>query len=250
MKAAVLIDPENTKMLKNIAELRDEYIREMVSKLEREIESDFPDKWVEAERMILSNNLIKAEKTVDELFREEPDSSRTLYIKGLFSYRQGRLKESIEFFDTALNADSGNEKADVTKSKAQALLDYGQQAANEMKEGKYSEAVATLNKSLDIDRQNRIINQASYFQRALANFNAGMVEEAFIDYKKFELLKKAIGDDISVSALVQSISGQIPGETPLTKEEPTDSSPVEVIMAQGRQAKLKIKKERSVKNSK
>lgn len=194
LNAAVLIDPENKQMIRNITELRDKFVVDLVSRLERDIEGDFPDKYVEIEKMITVNDLKRAEKLVDEFHSEEAETPKALYVKGLLLYRNGNLKESVKCFDRASGLESVNEKTSIMKSNAETLLKLVDQAAKEMGELKYRDAVKTLTKALAVDKDNRIINQASYFQRALANFNAGFVEASFDDYKKFDLLKKVIGN--------------------------------------------------------
>lgn len=205
LNAAVLIDPENPKMVKNITEIRDKYVVDLVSRLESEIERDLPDKFEDIEKIIMANDFKKAEKMIKELEDAEP-TAKTLFVKGLLLYRKGNLKGSVTVFDEALSLDSSYEKALFMKTKAQTLLELVEKAASEMNESNFREAVRTLTKSLEIDRDNRIINQVSYFQRALANFNAGFVEAAFEDYKKFDLLKKIIGNPFpGVEALGASL---------------------------------------------
>lgn len=218
LNAAVLIDPDNTKMIKKITELRDKFVIDLVTRLELDIENDFPDKYIEIEKLITANELKKAEKLIDEFQSDEAKAEKALYIKGLLLYRNGNLRESVNCFDGALSLESINEKASFMKSRAQTLLNYVDKAAKEMSKSKYQEAVKTLTSALAVDKDNRILNQASYFQRALANFNAGYVESAFDDYKKFDLLNKLIGNTFNGIGLGAALTK---AQTPEEQSKPT-----------------------------
>lgn len=194
LSAAILVDPENTKMKKNIDELRTHFLKKLIKRLECDIESDFPDKYREAEKLIMSNQLIKAEKYVNEIFNEEPKVAQSYYIKGLSLYMAGSLKDSLKHFAQALELDNSLECAVKMREKTKTLNSFIEKAAVEMEAKEYGNAIETLSKALEVDRENRIINQASYFQRALAYFNIEQKEKAFDDFRKFELMKHLVGN--------------------------------------------------------
>lgn len=162
--------------------------------MEVDIKNDFPDKFRDAEKLIFSNQLVKAERLVDEIVNENPESGRAYYIKGLAVYMTGSLKESIKLFNQAAEIDETVENAKVMEEKAITLQDLTQNAAQEMNDKNYSQAIETLTKALSVDRENRVVNQLSHYQRALAYFNLGQMDKAFEDFKRFELIKKMVGN--------------------------------------------------------
>lgn len=195
LNAAILIDPENEKATKNILSIRDFFMKDLISRLEAEIESDIPDKYSEAEKMIRANKHAEAEKLVKEICNEEPMTAQACYIKGLsVLYMSGGLKESLSHFKEALALKPSLKNALEMEAKTKKLLNLVEKASQEMAAANYPEAIETLTEALKVDNDNNIINQASYFQRALAYFNQGSFKNAFEDYKKFEILKKIVGN--------------------------------------------------------
>lgn len=194
LNAAASIDPENKKMIKIIVDIRDYFVRELVLRLERDIAIDFPDKYSEAEKLIRSNQLVKVDKLVEEIYSEEPKTGRAIYIKALALYFAGSLNESLKLFKSSIELDGTLENAKKMKSKAKTLSALVEKSAEEMTAVKYEAAIETLTAALHVDKDNLVINQAAHFQRALANFNLGHFESAFEDYKKFESMKKLVGN--------------------------------------------------------
>lgn len=194
--AAATIDPENKKVFGTISQMRTHFMMELIARLEAEIENEFPDKFQEAEKMIMANQLVKAENLVDEIFNEEPKTGQTYYIKGLALYMSGSLKESVKMFKHALELDELMERAASMLVKASKLDELSDRATAQMTGQKYHEAINTLTEALSADTDNRVMCQASLFQRALAHFNTGNFEGAFDDFKKFEMMKTIVGDDI------------------------------------------------------
>lgn len=194
LNAALLIDPENNKVVKTIIETRDRYVKEMISRLELDIRSEFPCKYKEAEKLILSNQLIKAGKMVEEIFNEEPKIGKTYFIKGLSLYMAGSLKEALKHFLKATELDESLETAKKMLEKTTNLNNLVENASKLMESKDYEKTVETLTQALSVDRENRVINQAALFQRSLAYFNMGESQKAFEDYKRFEVLQKLVGD--------------------------------------------------------
>jgi hypothetical protein len=89
LNAALVIDPENTRMTATIINLRDSFVKDLVLRLEAEIEKDFPDKFRDAEKLLITNQLAKAEILVKQINAEEPESARAFYIKGFHLYLCG-----------------------------------------------------------------------------------------------------------------------------------------------------------------
>jgi tetratricopeptide (TPR) repeat protein len=206
LNAAVLIDPENRKIIRTIVDMRDSFVKDLVLRLEKEIENDFPDKLRDAEKLMITNQMVKAEKVIGEINVEEPNSARAFYIKGLYLYLKGSLKESHKLLTQALEVNANMEKAVKMEEKCKTLLDMTETASQEMKDQKYSAAIETFTKAIEFDPENKFSVQASVFQRALANFNMGNFNAAFEDYKTFESMKKVVGNvlqDIEVPDAVK-----------------------------------------------
>lgn len=215
LNAAASIDPENKKMIKIIVDIRDYFVRELVLRLERDIAIDFPDKYSEAEKLIRSNQLVKVDKLVEEIYSEEPKTGRAIYIKALALYFAGSLNESLKLFKSSIELDGTLENAKKMKSKAKTLSALVEKSAEEMNAVKYEAAIETLTAALHVDKDNLVINQAAHFQRALANFNLGHFESAFEDYKKFESMKKLVGNvlkDIEVGESKNEIQKNLEDE--------------------------------------
>lgn len=194
LNAALSIDPENRKMTATILSLRNSFVKDLVLRLEAEIEKDFPDKFRDAEKLMITNQMMKAEKLVNEINVEEPESARAFHIRGVYVYLNGSLKEAHKLFVKALSINPRMEKAIKMEIKSKALCKLFEAASQDMTEKKYSEAIEKFTKVIELDPDNKFINQASLFQRALANFNIGEFDQAFEDYKVFESMKKFIGN--------------------------------------------------------
>lgn len=194
--AAATIDPENKKVIGTISQMRTHFMMELISRLEVEIQEELPDKFSEAEKMIMSNQLAKAKMLVDEIFNEVPKTGQAYYIKGLALYMSGSLKESVKMFKKALELNELVTNAAIMLAKALKLDELSDRATTQMTDKKYHEAISTLTEALSADTDNRVMCQASLFQRALAHFNTGNFEGAFDDFKKFEMMKTIVGDDI------------------------------------------------------
>ena len=207
LNAALSIDPENRKMTATIFSLRNSFVKDLVLRLEAEIEQDFPDKFRDAEKLMITNQMVKAEKLVNEINVEEPGSARAFHIRGVYLYLSGSLKEAHKLFVKALSINPRMEKAIKMEIKSKALCKLYEAASQEMTEKKYSEAIEKFTNVIELDPDNKFINQASLFQRALANFNIGEFDQAFEDYKAFESIKKFIGNvlkDIEVPDTVRT----------------------------------------------
>lgn len=194
LNAAKSIDPGNHKMFQMIINVRDHFVKDLIARLEREIESEFPDRYKEVEKLIVSNQLYKAEKLVEEIYNEEPKVPQAYYLKGLALYMTGSLKEAQKQFDLALEIDDTMECAIKMNRNAKRLHDLIDEASQEMEKKNYTKVIELLTTALATDKDNRVINQAAHFQRALAYYNAGDLPNAFEDYKKFELMSKLCGD--------------------------------------------------------
>jgi tetratricopeptide (TPR) repeat protein len=145
----------------------------------------------------MSNMTKDAEKVINELSEENPDSATVTYLKGYNLYMNGALKESQVMFAQALGKDFSLEKARVVGLKAQRLNELMDETSKLMNIDKnYQAAVDTLTSALDVDDTNIKINQAIYFQRALAFFHLGNSEKSLGDYAKFDELKKVNGSVI------------------------------------------------------
>ena len=198
--AAARIDPDNFKVLKNIANIRNQFLKELVEHLERDIKRKFPNKYNEIEKIIKSNQLAKAEKMINEIGRNETtENGQLTYLKGLVLYIKGSFTESLMFFKKAqLESGGPLEKIKMMELKTLKLQEIVMKGLEQMNTGKYEEAIETLTKIIVFDKDNRVIIQAAYFQRALAHFNLGNFTEAFEDYKKFEIINKHIGNILTV----------------------------------------------------
>lgn len=194
LNAAKSIDPENPKMYKMIINVRDHFVKDLIGRLEREIEGELPDRYKEVEKLIISNQLYKAEKLVEEIYNEEPKVPQAYYLKGLAFYMTGSLKEAQKQFGLALEMDETMENAIKANKNAKKLHDLIDGASQEMEKKNYIKVIELLTTALATDKDNRVINQAAHFQRALAYYNAGNLPKAFEDYKKFELMSKLCGD--------------------------------------------------------
>jgi tetratricopeptide (TPR) repeat protein len=162
--------------------------------LEADIEKDFPDKFRDAEKLLNTNQLTKAEVLVKQINVEEPESARAFYIKGLHLYLSGSLKESHKLFIKALEANGQMEKAIKMEEKSRKLNELFETASKEMIDMNYEKAIELFTKVIEFDKNNNFICQASHFQRALASFNIGQFDAAFEDYKAFESMKKIVGN--------------------------------------------------------
>lgn len=194
LNAALLIDPENKKMNLMIHNLRNSFVKDLVLKLEAEIEKDFPDKITDAEKLMSTNQLVKAEKLVEEINVEEPGTARAFYIKGAYLYFTGALKESHKLLIKSLEINGQMEKAVKMEEKCRKLDKLFDTAMKEMTDLDYTKAIETFTKVIEFDKENKFICQASHFQRALASFNIGEFDSAFEDYKTFESMKKIVGN--------------------------------------------------------
>lgn len=193
LNKAALIDAENDNIMAIIKDARDTFVNDLVARMERETLELLPDKFKDAERLILSCKFDESQKLIKEIFEEEPKTAKAIYIKALSEYMIGNLKASAKLFEEALKLDPAFRKATDKLQKAKELQELLQCASEEMVCEKYQAVVELLTKALKIDNTNRVIIQASHFQRSLAYFNLGQPKEAFADYQKFEDLKPLVG---------------------------------------------------------
>lgn len=205
--------------------MRDFYVKDLVLRLEKEIENDFPDKVRDVEKLMLTNQMAKAEKVVNEVNFEEPNSARAFYIKGKFLYLNGSLQESHKFLVKAIEMNPKMEKAIEMEAKTRTLNELVETASKFMVDQDYSAAIERFTKAIEFDVDNHFIIQASHFQRALANFNMGNFDAAFEDYKSFEMMKKVVGN------VLQNI--EIPAMAKMKREKE---------VAENAEKKLKAKK--------
>lgn len=194
LNAAALIDPENDTIAKKIIRIRDEFMKDLILRLEDEIKKDFPDKCNDAEKLMITNQMAKAGKLVEQINLEEPNSARAFYVKGLLLYYKGDLKESFKLFKQASDLNPRMENAVRMRKKVKSLQELVDAATKEMNDKNYPKSIELFTKIIDTDKNNKLISQASHFHRALAYFNYGNFEESFEDYKSSEILKSVVGD--------------------------------------------------------
>lgn len=198
LNAAARVDPNNKKLIKTIVRIREHFVKDLVERLEQDMIRKLTEKNSDVEKLIMSNQLAKAEKLIDEIGKKNStDNGHLVYLKGLALYMKGSLQESLKLFKKAQQLDESLEKAKTMESKTLEFQELVNKTAEQMSVGKYEEAIETLTQTLTVDKNNRVINQAVYFQRALAYFNLGNFEGAFEDYKKFDLINQLVGNVLS-----------------------------------------------------
>lgn len=199
LSAAMFTDPENLKVQANISNLRHFYIKDLVRRLESEVKTDVltkcqkleaAKKLKKAEDFIKADKTAEAEKLLEDVSEIDPQSDELVYLKGFFLYMSGSLKQAIPLIEEALNLNPNLEKAKELREKAEKLCEYMDASAEKMCQKKHTESIELLTKAISVDEGNQRINQAAYFQRALAYFTLGNSSKAFADFKKFEALQK------------------------------------------------------------
>lgn len=180
--------------------VRDEFIKDVLAKLVAEVEIDVSlsykqllvkKKIQRAEVLIQNNKLKTAEKVIERITALDPNAEGLLFIKGFFHYMSGSLKEAIVLLEGIVKLDVDYEKTIEILRKAKKLDELMNNAADKMVEKKHVESIELLTQIVAIDENNKRINQAAYFQRALGYFSLGSSTAAFADFKRFEAMDKA-----------------------------------------------------------
>lgn len=142
----------------------------------------------EVEELFKLYHTSEAKILLEEITKENLYPGRIKYLKGLELYLSGDLASSIELLTEAEKLDSSHQTTELLEM-AKKLERLGNQAKSAMDNQNYPEAIELLTKAIAVDEMNFIINQASYFMRALAFYNSGHEEKSIKDYQSFERLK-------------------------------------------------------------
>lgn len=211
LNAAARVDQGSSKITNTITSIRDQFIKDLVERLEIDIRYEVSDIYKEVEKLIKSHQLREAEKLLNVIGKKaSTESGQFVYLKGFALYMKGSLKESLILFKKAQEFDDFYQKAKRMERKIIFFQELADKTEIQMNSGKYEEAIETLTYTLKVDKDNRLINQAVFFQRALANFNIGKKEDAYADYQQFLLITKIVGN---VLAGVTGIEGNLKMKT-------------------------------------
>lgn len=195
LSSALFIDPDNVKIRENISNIRTFFLKDMVERLEIEVNTEaqkfclhveIERKVRTAEEQIKAENIEEAEKLIQEISKADPKSCEISFLKGFSLYMAGALKEAVPLLKEALQINQNHKRANELLDNSTKLIKLIDAAAANMVEKNHAESIDLLTKALAIDKSNSKINQAAYFQRAMAHFSQGNSGEAYSDFKKFE----------------------------------------------------------------
>lgn len=191
----MFIDPGNDKICENISNVRKFFIMDLVERLEAEIFSDLQKtcstvdkkkKVKEAEELIKAKKFDEAKNAIEEISKADPDCDEIYFLNGFALYMSGALKEAQPLLRKVLHQNPKHHKAADIFDNTTKLIKLIDEAAAKQVEKKHADSIDLLTKALAIDKSNSKINQAVYFQRAMAQFSLGNSAEAYSDFKMFE----------------------------------------------------------------
>lgn len=198
LSTAIFMDPKNKKVHTKISDIRQFFIKDLVARLESEVELEIAEsekkidstrKIERAEQLINEDNLQDAEKLLEEVSKYAVKSEQFLFVKGYLLYKSGALKEAIPLLKEATIFNPCREESKRLLENAEKLAELLDASAEKTIQKKHLESIELLTEVLEVDEKNVRINQAAYFQRALAYFSLGKSVDAFSDFKKFESLQ-------------------------------------------------------------
>lgn len=192
MSVAVLIDPENKSVEKIVKKMTDDFLQILVSTLEAEVfeDSDATAKLNRIEFLIKSNKLADAGNLLPTV---DPTDDRGWFVRGLLAYMKGSLKMSLVCFHKALSLNDKLTEAQEYSQKAEKLVELIEGATHQMSLKNDELAAQMLTEALEVDKENKRIVQAIYFQRSMCKLNMEKQNEAFEDYLQFEALQNQTG---------------------------------------------------------
>lgn len=201
LSSALFMDPDNEKVTENIENIRKFFLKDLVGRLESEVnveivescqEIDVEKKIKKVIELVDSEQLNEAEKLIEEISELSPkNDGEFAFAKGCAFYKSGCLKLAIASLGEALTANTSHVKAQELREKAMKLNQLIDSAAEKMTEKKHLESIDLLTQAISLDETNTRIVQAAYFQRALAHFSVGKPSVAFSDFKMFESMNQS-----------------------------------------------------------
>lgn len=199
LQSAMIMDSENKKVHKEILALRQSFIMKTVMKFESEVENELKEieakevltkKIKEAEQFIDREKFDEAEKTIEEISKLiGEDAEQVKLLKGAMLYKIGSVAQALPLLAEALQLNPKNEITKKIHDQAVQLNFYIVSAAAKNIEQDHEESINLLTKAMTVDKNNKKIMQAIYFQRAMAQFSLGNSTDAINDFKVFESLQ-------------------------------------------------------------
>lgn len=198
LSAAIFMDPDNKKVQTKISNIRQFFIKDLVSRLESEVGMEIAESQMKiesskkierAEQLIDEHNMEEAEKLIEEVSSAKMKSEQFLFVKGYLLYMSGSLKEAIPLLKEATALNPSREKSRKLLENAEKLNKLLDASAEKTTQKKHLESIDLLTELLEVDKENARINQAAYFQRSLAFFSLGKSGNALSDFKKFQSLQ-------------------------------------------------------------
>lgn len=196
----MFIDQSNDKIQKKIEELQRGFIEDLQQRIEydvmQSVKKECTTLKIQAKsktvhEYIHHGKFDEAETIIQEIAELDPRTDLITTLRAYKFYMSGSLKEAIPLLQKISTTSINYEAAENILDKAIKQDKLYDAAATKSIENNYTKEIKLLTKLLAVDESNRKIQEAAYFQRALAHFAIEHYEQAIADFKMFKAIQNA-----------------------------------------------------------